>query len=226
MFSYIVKAIIVVGTQKVQRSLKSPNEFHLNASMKLVCCFVSCFYLSTGIWSFQMTISSAMKQHVVDLLVPMIYAFRRLKIMLPDPLHFLAATNPISEFAASRNLLCNCLHTHLELWLIFLDHIVMLDEFLHLQSQNTEFKPNWDNEFRFSETLVATLSKMVITEILLMQKTTCKRSWNPRWVKSNMVSHLSYQCIVSCFLTTKTIWHLRQFWQSQGKRRNQNRETH
>lgn len=101
--------------------------------------------------------------------------------MLPDSLRFLAATNPISEFAASRNhLLCNCLHTYLELWLIFLDHIVMLDEFLHLQSQNAEFKPNWDNEFRFSETLVATLSKMVITEILLMQKTTCKKELKPK----------------------------------------------
>lgn len=141
--------------------------------------------------------------------------------MLPDPLHFLAATNPISEFAASRNLLCNCLHTHLELRLICLDHIVMLDEFLHLQSQNTEFKPNWDNEFRFSETLVATLSKMVITEILLMQKTTCKRSWNPRWVKSNMVSHLSYQCIVSCFLTTKNNLTFKTILTESGKKKEQ-----
>ncbi len=154
-----------------------------------------------------MTISSAMKQHVVDLLVLMIYAFSPLKIMLPDPLHFLAATNPIWEFAASRNLLCNCLHTHLELWLIFLDHIVMLDKFLHLQSQTAEFKPNWDNEFHFSETLVLHCPKRWSQKFYWCRKQLAKGVETPRWVKSNMVSHLSYQCIVSCFLTTKTIWH-------------------
>jgi hypothetical protein len=126
--------------------------------------------------------------------------------MLPDPLHFLAATNPISEFAASRNLLCNYLHTHLELRLIFLDHIVMLDEFLHLQSQNADCKPNWDNEFRFSDTLLLHCPKQWSQKFYWCRKATCKRSWNPRWVKSNMVSHLSYQCASS-----HVSWQQKQF---------------
>jgi hypothetical protein len=68
--------------------------------------------------------------------------FQTLKIMLPDPLHFLAATNPISRVYCVQKSTLQLLAYPFGTSIDFLDHIVMLNEFLHLQSQNAEFKPN------------------------------------------------------------------------------------
>lgn len=53
------------------------------------------------------------------------------------------------------------------------------------------------------------------------RKQLAKRSRNPRWVKSNMVSHLSYQCIISCFLTTKNNLTFKTILTESGKKKEQ-----